>query len=56
MLQSYSSLSKTDISKEIARIREAGKKIASTPATARAFLIKAGIASKNGKQLAPRYR
>jgi hypothetical protein len=41
---------------EIRANREVARKLMSSPAKARAFLIKAGIVSKDGKSLAPRYR
>lgn len=45
-----------DARREIKANRETARKVMSTPAKARAFLIKAGILSKDGKSLAPRYR
>jgi hypothetical protein len=42
--------------REIKVMRQAAKKITSTPEKARAFLIRAGILAKNGKGLAAKYR
>lgn len=45
-----------DARREAEANREAARRLMATPAKARAFLIKAGILSKDGKSLAPRYR
>jgi len=55
MTTGYSTLSSQDVRREIEGIKRTGKKITKSKATARAFLVKAGIITKNGK-LAPQYR
>jgi len=40
---------------DIRAIRAAGKKINASPETARAFFIKHGFLTKDGKRLHPRY-
>ena len=47
--------SKAEVDRDIAVIRRMGKKVARTRATARAFLIKHGYITKDGK-LTRRYR
>ena len=56
MTTGYSTLTQEDASREIEAMRRVTRKIASTPAKARAFLIKAGFLTKSGKQLAQKYR
>jgi hypothetical protein len=56
MTYGYSSMTMEDARREIKANRAAARKLMATPAKARAFLIKAGILSKDGKSLAPRYR
>jgi hypothetical protein len=51
----YSTLTSEDVRREITDIRRVAKKITKSRASARAFLLKAGIITKNGK-LAARYR
>ena len=48
--------SKTEVDREVAAIHRVGKKIARTKESARAFLISTGLLTKDGKQLAKRYR
>ena len=56
MTTGYSTMTAEEVRREIKAMRKAGKEIASSPAKARAFLIKAGILAKNGKGLAAKYR
>lgn len=55
MTTGYSSLTPQDVRRQIASMERSAKKITKSKATARAFLIKAGFITKNGK-LAPKYR
>ena len=55
MTTGYSNMSSEDVRREIEGIKRTTKKIIKSRATARAFLFKAGIITKNGK-LAPQYR
>jgi hypothetical protein len=55
MTTGYSTLSSHEVRREIKGINRTAKKITRSRATARAFLIKAGIITKKGK-LAPQYR
>jgi len=56
MTTGYSTLSQAQSKKEIQKMRRTMKQHASTPGRARAFLIRAGILTKDGKRLAPQYR
>jgi hypothetical protein len=56
MIQSYSTLTKAEINHEITAIRKTARQINSSPAQARKFLISIGIATRDGKRLAKRYR
>jgi len=55
MTTGYSTLTSDEVRREIEGIKTTGKKITKSRATARAFLVKAGIITKKGK-LAPPYR
>ena len=55
MTTGYSTLTTREVRREIKGINRTAKKITKSPATARAFLIRAGIITKKGK-LAPQYR
>jgi hypothetical protein len=56
MTTGYSTLSTAQSKEEIRKMRETTKRLASSRGKARAFLIRAGILAKNGKQLAAQYR
>ena len=56
MTTGYSTLTKQEALRDIRAMKRAAAKINSSPKKARAFLISAGILSKNGKSLAPQYR
>ena len=48
--------SKAEVDREVAAIDWFGKKIARSKKSARAFLVKAGILTKDGKRLSKHYR
>lgn len=52
----YSTRTKREARREIREMREAAAKINASASSARAFLVSAGILSKTGKGLAPRYQ
>ena len=52
----YSSLSPEDARREVRQMKQAMRKILSSPQRARKFLISAGILEKSGKRLAAQYR
>jgi len=56
MTTGYSTLTRRDVAREIKAMNKAAAKIGASRKTAMAFLISAGILSKNGKQLAAKYR
>jgi hypothetical protein len=56
MTTGYSSLTRREVVREIKTMRKTAARIASSRKKARAFLVHAGILSKNGKQLASKYR
>ncbi len=55
MTTGYSTLTDLEVRREINVIKRTARKITKSPATAKAFLIKAGIVTPKGK-LAPQYR
>ena len=56
MTNGYSTLTKRQAQRDIREMRQAAEKIAVTPQSARAFLIRAGILDRTGKRLASQYR
>lgn len=48
--------SKAEIDEEVAAIRRVGTEIAKTKKSAREFLIRTGLLTKDGKRLTKRYR
>jgi hypothetical protein len=56
MTTGYSTLTHAQAKEEVRKMRQTTQRNASSPNRARAFLIRAGILSKDGKRLAPRYR
>ena len=56
MTTGYSTLTKREARRDIRVMKRAAAKINASPRSARAFLIAAGILSKNGRSLAPQYR
>ena len=56
MTTGYSTLTKQEALKDIEDMRQITRKIAKSPASVRAFLIKKGFLTKSGKRLAKQYR
>jgi len=56
MTTGYSTLTRKDIVREIKTIRKTADKISALPNGPRKFLIRAGILSKDGTQVAAKYR
>lgn len=56
MSTGYSTITRSQAKREIREMRDYARKTVSSPAKARAFLVKAGILTKNGKNLAKPYR
>ena len=48
--------SKTEVDRQVAVIHRVGVEIAKTKKSAREFLIRTGLLTKDGKQLSKRYR
>jgi hypothetical protein len=55
MIIGYSSLTPSDVRREISAMKRSTGKLIKSRTAARAFLVKAGIMTRAGK-LAPRYR